>query len=65
MVLGFRALGLMNWVGLGVWDAALRIWGFPNKGGYHFGIPIVRTIIYWGLYWGSPILGNYHLRYWV
>ena len=20
----------------------------------------IRTIIYWGLYWGPPVLGNYH-----
>ena len=20
----------------------------------------MRTIVFWGLYWGSPILGNYH-----
>ena len=23
-------------------------------------IPIIRTIVYWGLYWGPLILGNYH-----
>ena len=26
------------------------------------GVPIVRIIVYWGLYWGPPILGNYHLE---
>ena len=25
------------------------------------GVPIIRTIVFWGLYWGPPILGNYHL----
>ena len=31
--------------------------GFPK-----LGIPMMRTILYWGLYWGTLILGNYHLR---
>ena len=25
------------------------------------GVPIVRTIVFWGLYWGPFILGNYHI----
>ena len=25
------------------------------------GVSIIRTIVYWGLYWGPPILGNYHI----
>ena len=24
-------------------------------------IPIIRIIVYWGLYWGPPIMGNYQL----
>ena len=24
-------------------------------------VPIIRTIVFWGLYWGPLILGNYHL----
>ena len=24
------------------------------------GVHIIRTIVYWGLYWGPLILGNYH-----
>ena len=24
------------------------------------GVPIIMTIVFWGLYWGPPILGNYH-----
>ena len=35
--------------------------GFPKLGAPFWGIPIIRTIIYWGLYWGPPILGNYHM----
>ena len=26
---------------------------------YHFGVPIIRTVAFWGLYWGSPILGRF------
>ena len=25
------------------------------------GVPIIRTIVFWGLYWGPSILGNYHI----
>ena len=28
--------------------------GFP-KLGYQFGGPIVRTVVFWGLYWGPLI----------
>ena len=27
------------------------------------GVPIIRIILYWGLHWGSLILGNYHMGY--
>ena len=37
----------------------------PNQGlgfrGTIVGAPIMRTIVYWGLYWGPPILGNSHI----
>ena len=26
-------------------------------------VPIIRIIVYWGLYWGPPILGNYRLGF--
>ena len=29
--------------------------------GTFLGVPIVRTIVFWGLYWGPLILGNYHI----
>ena len=38
------------------------IWGFPNIRGTFLGVPIIRTTVYWGLHWGPPILGNYHLE---
>ena len=28
-------------------------WGFPKIRGTFLGVPIIRTIIYWGLYWGT------------
>ena len=35
--------------------------GFPKLGVAFWGVPIIRTIVFWGLFWGSLILGNYHL----
>ena len=32
--------------------------GVSQNQGYLFGAPIKRIITYWGLYWGSPILGR-------
>ena len=40
----------------------ILIWGFPKIRGTILGVPIIRIIVFWGLYWGSPILGNYHLE---
>ena len=34
---------------------------FPKIRSTILGVPIIRTIVYWGLYWGPFILGNYHL----
>ena len=31
------------------------------RGTFFLGGPIIRIIIYWGLYWGPPIMGNYHV----
>ena len=36
------------------------IGGFPKIRGTILRVPIRRTIVFWGLYWGPPILGNYH-----
>ena len=27
------------------------------------GVPIIRTIVFWGLYWGPFILGIYHIGF--
>ena len=37
------------------------MWGFPKIRGTISGVPIIRTIVFWGLYWGPLILGNYHV----
>ena len=37
------------------------IWEFLKIMGTLLGIPIIRTIVYWGLYWVPLILGNYHI----
>ena len=39
----------------------LSIWGFPKIRGTFLGVPIIRTIVFRVLYWGPPILGNYHI----
>ena len=42
---------------------ALAMWGFPKIRGTLLGVPIIRTIVFWGLYWGPLILGNYHIYF--
>ena len=39
--------------------------GVSQNEGYHFGVQIIRTIMFWGLYWGPLILGNYHIEWQV
>ena len=39
------------------------IWGFPKIRGANLGAPILRSIVFWGLYRGPPILGNYYLHW--
>ena len=36
------------------------MWGFPKIRGTILGVPIIRTIVLSGLYWGPLNLGNYH-----
>ena len=35
--------------------------GFPKIEDTILGVPIIRTIVFWGVHWGSLILGNYHI----
>ena len=37
-----------------------KIKGFPEITGTFLGGPTIRTMVFWGLYWGPLILGNYH-----
>ena len=37
------------------------LWGFSKVGGTLLGVPKMRITKYWGLFWGPPISGNYHL----
>ena len=39
------------------------MWEFPQIRGTSLGVPIIRTIVFWGLHWGPPILGNYHVAF--
>ena len=42
--------------------AAISKWGFPKMRGTFLGVPTIRTRVFWGLYWGSPILRNYQIH---
>ena len=33
---------------------------FPKLGVPFLGAPIIRTLVYWGLYWRPPIQGSKH-----
>ena len=35
--------------------------GFPKIGGTFSGVPIIRILVFGGLYWGPSIYGNYHI----
>ena len=45
--------------GVGPAPASSASGGFPIRGTF-LGVPKIRNIVYWGLYWG-PILGKYPL----
>ena len=34
-------------------------WGFPKIRGTFLGVPIIRTVVFWVLYWAPLVLGNY------
>ena len=42
----------------GDFQISLVTWRFPKSRGTFLGVPIIRTIVFWGLYWGPLILGN-------
>ena len=33
-------------------ETHVHVGGFPNLGVPFLGVPIIRTIAFWGLYWG-------------
>ena len=47
-----------------VWGV-YKIWGFPKIRGTILGVPLIRIIVSWGLYWGPLILGNYHIHIYI
>ena len=51
--------------GLGSYSTSQYIWGFPKIRCTFLGVPIIRTIVFWGLYWGPLILGTYHLSLYI
>ena len=52
-------------LGLRGWVLELRlyrdIWEFPKIRGTILGVPIIRALVFCGLYWVLFILGNYHM----
>ena len=40
---------------------AMRYVGVSQNQGYDLEVLIIRIIVFWGLYWGSLILGNYRM----
>ena len=36
-------------------------WEFPKIRGTLLGVPIIRTLVFWGLYWGPLLLGDYQI----
>ena len=48
--------------GRGLKDSSVQdIWGLSQIRGTFLGVPIVRSIIFWGLHWGPPVLGKYYM----
>ena len=37
------------------------MWGFHKIRGTILRAPIIRSIVFWVLYWGLPVLGKYHV----
>ena len=42
--------------GVQVFHSPNAIWVFPKTGVPFWGVPIIRMIVFWGLYWGPPYL---------
>ena len=37
--------------------------GFPKLGVPFWKVPAIRIIVFWGLYCGPPVLGNYNITF--
>ena len=52
---------LLSWATSSTWELhglqVLSKWGFPKIRGTFLGVPIIRTIVSWGLYW-VPLFGK-------
>ena len=62
MIQALEGLGLGPLAGPIGRHAGGIIWGFPKIRGTLLGVPIIRTIVFGGLYWGSSFWGNYHIQ---
>ena len=40
--------------------STVALWGCPKIRGTLLGVPMIRIIVLWDLYWGPLILGSYH-----
>ena len=47
---------------IGTLIQTIYIWGVSKIMGTFLGVSKIRTIVYWGLYWGPLILRNYHME---
>ena len=47
------------------YNVYIYIWEFPKVMGTVLEVPMIRAIVYWGLYWGTLSLGNYHIYIYI
>ena len=50
----------MGYIGFGGAAGHSRVLGHNSRGTF-LEVPIIRTMVYWGLYWSALILGNYQV----
>ena len=55
---GLKKSGALCWETLFLQEKDM---GVPKVRGTLLAAPKIRTIVFWGLYWGPPTLGNSHL----
>ena len=52
---------LLPYLGIKATASSVGTLGFPKIRGTLSGVLIIRIIVFWGLYWGPPIIGNYQI----